>query len=76
MASMLFRTVEFHRDRQKRLGVNNACIFKPTCSQYLLEAVEEHGLIKGSILAARRVARCHPDLSHGGYDPVPRKGDR
>ena len=50
------------------LGRN--CRFVPSCSEYALEAVERHGALKGSWLAARRVCRCHP-FSGGGYDPVP-----
>jgi len=46
------------------------CRFYPTCSAYALEAVTEHGAIRGSWLAARRVGRCHP-WNPGGYDPVP-----
>lgn len=46
------------------------CKFYPTCSTYALTAVETHGAWKGSLLAARRLARCHP-WSAGGYDPVP-----
>ena len=42
----------------------------PSCSAYALRAVEVHGAVKGSWLAARRVARCHP-WARGGYDPVP-----
>ncbi len=48
------------------------CRFVPTCSQYALEALEEHGFWKGSRLALWRILRCHP-FSKGGYDPVPRK---
>lgn len=47
-----------------------ACRFTPTCSQYALEAVQRHGVFKGSWLAARRLARCHP-FHEGGSDPVP-----
>ncbi|WP_084634502.1 membrane protein insertion efficiency factor YidD [Propionicicella superfundia] len=46
------------------------CKFHPTCSAYALEALEVHGAAKGSLLAARRLVRCHP-WSLGGYDPVP-----
>lgn len=48
-----------------------ACRYTPTCSQYALEAVEVYGALRGSLLAAWRVLRCHP-FARGGYDPVPR----
>jgi uncharacterized protein len=47
-----------------------SCRFSPSCSQYALEAVRRHGALKGSWLAARRLARCHP-FHPGGFDPVP-----
>ena len=53
------------------LGRN--CRFTPTCSQYAIEALEMHGIIKGGVLAAWRIARCNP-LGKWGYDPVPPKG--
>lgn len=48
----------------------NVCKYYPTCSAYALEAVTVHGALKGTWLAARRLASCHP-WSLGGYDPVP-----
>ncbi|MBD8974108.1 MAG: membrane protein insertion efficiency factor YidD [Clostridiales bacterium] len=52
-----------------------ACRYTPTCSQYAIEAIEVHGVFKGSLLAARRILRCNPFFK-GGYDPVPPKKKR
>lgn len=51
-----------------------SCRFHPTCSAYALEALDRHGPFKGSVLAARRILRCHPITWLGGssgIDPVP-----
>ncbi|HEX6694936.1 MAG TPA: membrane protein insertion efficiency factor YidD [Longimicrobiales bacterium] len=47
-----------------------ACRFTPTCSEYAVQAIEAHGAGKGSWLAVKRLARCHP-WGGSGYDPVP-----
>jgi putative membrane protein insertion efficiency factor len=49
-----------------------ACRFSPTCSSYSLEALQIHGLFKGSWLAIKRIGKCHP-WGGSGYDPVPKK---
>ena len=45
------------------------CKYLPTCSDYALQAVRAHGLLRGGVLAGWRLLRCNP-WSHGGYDPV------
>jgi uncharacterized protein len=45
------------------------CKYEPTCSAYAVQAIRELGLVRGSILAVWRLARCN-QFSHGGYDPV------
>lgn len=48
------------------------CRFHPSCSQYAIDAIDTHGALKGSWLAAGRLCRCHP-FHAGGLDPVPPK---
>ena len=52
-----------------------SCRFLPSCSDYAAQAVSEFGVIRGSLLAARRLLRCHP-LAAAGFDPVPRRSPR
>ncbi|MFL6551281.1 MAG: membrane protein insertion efficiency factor YidD [Povalibacter sp.] len=52
------------------LGSN--CRFYPSCSCYAEEALQTHGVVRGTYLAGRRILRCHP-WHPGGYDPVPEK---
>ncbi|MFC1682998.1 membrane protein insertion efficiency factor YidD [Candidatus Zixiibacteriota bacterium] len=46
-----------------------SCRYSPTCSQYSIEAFSKYGIIKGLLMSARRILRCHP-FHPGGYDPV------
>ncbi|GAB3917607.1 membrane protein insertion efficiency factor YidD [Larkinella terrae] len=48
----------------------NACRYTPTCSQYMIEAVQKYGALKGGQLGLKRISRCHP-WGGSGYDPVP-----
>ena len=50
----------------------NVCRYTPSCSQYFIEALQIHGVIKGSWLGIKRILRCHP-WGKSGYDPVPPK---
>ena len=47
----------------------SACRFHPTCSEYMKDAIEKHGVLKGVVLGLRRLSRCHP-FHQGGFDPV------
>lgn len=69
MKKILISSVHFY---QKRISPMSppTCRFYPTCSNYALEAVAEHGSLKGSFMAAKRILKCHP-LHEGGFDPVP-----
>jgi len=46
-----------------------ACRFHPSCSEYTLQAIRKHGVVKGGWMGAWRILRCNP-LSKGGFDPV------
>jgi putative membrane protein insertion efficiency factor len=53
-------------------GGQSVCRFTPTCSQYTYEAIEEYGILRGSLMGAWRILRCNP-FNPGGYDPVPKR---
>jgi putative membrane protein insertion efficiency factor len=53
-------------------SLGNACRFEPSCSQYALQALQQHGAAGGTYLTLRRLVRCHP-WCDGGHDPVPRR---
>ncbi len=66
---LLIWLIRFYRANLSGLHPG-CCRFRPTCSEYALEAVEKYGALKGGYLALRRILRCHP-FHAGGYDPVP-----
>jgi putative membrane protein insertion efficiency factor len=49
-----------------------ACRFYPTCSEYAHGAIEQYGVVRGSLMALARLGRCHP-FHPGGFDPVPER---
>lgn len=63
---VLMRAIVFY---QKNFS-KKTCLYRPTCSQYMLEAINNHGVIIGILLGSWRLLRCNP-FSKGGYDPVP-----
>ncbi|MBX3144328.1 MAG: membrane protein insertion efficiency factor YidD [Trueperaceae bacterium] len=69
-AKIALAPVRFYRRFISPLKPAPTCRFHPTCSAYAVEAVERHGVIKGTLLATWRVLRCHP-FNPGGFDPVP-----
>ena len=52
---------------------SGCCRFEPSCSNYMIEAIQAHGALKGTLLGIWRLLRCHP-FGKSGYDPVPMKG--
>jgi len=73
LALMLIAAVRAYQVGISPLLVGS-CKFVPSCSQYLIIAVAQHGPWRGLWLASRRILRCHP-FTPGGYDPVPLRRD-
>lgn len=70
MKKLLLALIRFYR-RRISPATPPTCRFYPTCSCYAMQAIEKHGAVKGSALAVRRLARCHPLYKGDYYDPVP-----
>lgn len=68
MKGLVTAALRFYK-RQVSPLLPPACRYTPTCSEYALEAVERHGVLKGIALATKRLLSCNP-WSRGGYDPV------
>ena len=74
MRSLLIGIIKLYQYLLSPLSGQN-CRFHPTCSQYAVEAINEHGVFKGGYLSMRRILKCHP-FNEGGLDPVPKKQDK
>ena len=68
MRTILILLIRLYRYTLSPL-LGQRCRFEPSCSMYAIGALREHGVIKGSGLAAWRLLRCNP-WSKGGFDPV------
>lgn len=64
--TVCMRMIRFY---QKYIS-KHTCLYYPTCSEYTLESINNHGVLVGILLGAWRILRCNP-FSKGGYDPVP-----
>ena len=70
-ARALIALIEIYRHMISPLRLPS-CRFMPTCSQYAVDALREYGLLRGTWLAALRLARCGP-WHRGGWDPIPER---
>ena len=52
--------------------IGKNCRYLPTCSEYAIESLKSHGLLRGSFFAIRRILKCHPFGGHG-FDPIPKR---
>ena len=66
----MIKLIRFYQIFLSPLKVRTHCIYTPTCSQYAIEALKKHGIVKGTWLGIWRILRCNP-FAKGGYDPVP-----
>ena len=71
MKRLLIVLVKLYRVALSPILPLNHCRFIPSCSEYAIEAIQKHGSVRGTWLAAKRIGRCHPFHSAGGFDPVP-----
>ena len=71
MKKIIIYLIKFYQITLSPLLGSN-CRFQPTCSQYMIEAINIHGVYKGLNLGFKRISKCHP-LGSKGYDPVPGK---
>ena len=76
MKYLAIAMLRLYKATLSKLKGDKRCIFTPSCSVYSMEAYRRYGFIKGSLMTAKRLARCNP-MHKGGFDPVPLnvKGD-
>jgi len=74
MRTVVLKAIKFYQLAVSPFMGRN-CRFYPTCSEYTLDAINEHGVLRGLTLSVKRIGKCHP-WHDGGYDPVPTSSDR
>ena len=74
MKYLMIALIKFYQNCISPL-LPSVCRYKPTCSEYFIQALHIHGVWKGSVLGIKRILRCHP-WGGSGYDPVPPKQKR
>ena len=70
MKKFLLVCIQFYRRRISPLKPP-CCRFRPTCSEYAVQAIQKYGAWKGGWMAFKRIMRCHPFSERDWYDPVP-----
>ena len=73
MSNLIIKLIRLYQ--KVPLKSHNLCRYTPTCSEYMIIAIKEYGLIKGLFLGIKRILRCNP-LGSYGYDPVPKKNKK
>jgi putative membrane protein insertion efficiency factor len=71
----LIRVYQLTLSKLIRAVLGNVCRFQPSCSAYAYECVKLHGAVRGGLLSAKRLSKCHP-FHPGGYDPPPPLPDK
>jgi putative membrane protein insertion efficiency factor len=66
----LIRLYQLTLSRVLRVAFGPVCRFEPSCSRYAAACIQSHGVLRGSLLSAKRLCKCHP-FHPGGYDPPP-----
>lgn len=74
MNRVLIRIIQIYQFTIGRM-LPRVCRFEPTCSSYAIEALREHGLLRGLSLSVWRILRCNP-YCEGGWDPIPKRMER
>lgn len=67
MKKLIIKLIRMYQNTP--ISTHNSCKFVPTCSEYMIQAIEKYGTIRGILKGIKRILRCNP-FSKGGYDPV------